>query len=152
MPIAITRDDEQRRITVIVSDPWSVEEIAIAVDRQLAEQVWTYGTLYDLRGSNWVPSEADVLWLVKRGQQQVARHGARGAVAVLLDGNNQADLLRKLRGVRRRTQPSHRGGVRGSVRGQAVADRPPAHLTLRPAAPCKANGPEVSGPLSSERC
>lgn len=95
MPIAITRDDEQRRITVIVSDPWSVEEIAIAVDRQLAEQVWTYGTLYDLRGSNWVPSEADVLWLVKRGQQQVARHGARGAVAVLLDGNNQADLLRK---------------------------------------------------------
>ena len=94
MPIAINRDDDQRRITVTVSDPWSVEEIAIAVDRQLAEQVWTYGTLYDLRGSKWVPSEADVLWLVKRGQQQVARHGARGPVAVLLDGNSQADLLR----------------------------------------------------------
>lgn len=95
MPIAINRDDEQRRITVIVSDPWSVEEIAIAVDRQLAEQVWTYGTLYDLRGSSWVPSEADVLWLVKRGQQQVARHGARGPIAVLLDANNQVALLRK---------------------------------------------------------
>ncbi len=95
MPIAIARDDEQRQITVTVSDPWSVEEIAIAVDRQLAEQVWSYGTLYDLRGSNWVPSEADVLWLVKRGQQQVARHGARGPVAVLLDANNQAALLRK---------------------------------------------------------
>lgn len=95
MPIAINRDDEQRQITVIVSDPWSVEEIAIAVDRQLAEQVWTYGTLYDLRGSTWVPSEADVLWLVKRGQQQVARHGARGPIAVLLDANNQVALLRK---------------------------------------------------------
>lgn len=94
MPIAITRDDEQRRITVSVSDPWSVEEIAIAIDRQLAEQVWAYGTLYDLRGSNWVPSEADVLWLVKRGQQQIARHGARGPVALLLDANNQAALLR----------------------------------------------------------
>lgn len=94
MPIAINRDDEQRQITVTVSDPWSVEEIAIAVDRQLADQVWTWGTLYDLRGSNWVPSEADVLWLVRRGQQQVARHGAPGPVAVLLDGNSQADLLR----------------------------------------------------------
>ena len=94
MPIAIARDDEQRRITVTVSDPWSVEEIAIATDRQLADQVWTWGTLYDLRGSNWVPSEADVLWLVKRGQQQVARHGARGPVAVLLDGNNRGALLR----------------------------------------------------------
>lgn len=91
MPIGIARDDEQRRITVTVSDPWSVEEILrFTVDRQLAEQVWTYGTLYDLRGSNWVPSEPDVLWLVKRGQQQIARHGARGPVAVLLDANNQA--------------------------------------------------------------
>ena len=94
VPIGINRDDEQRQITVVVSDPWSVEEIAIAVDRQLAEQVWSYGTLYDLRGSNSVPSEADVLWLVKRSQQQVARHGARGPVAVLLDGNNQGPLLR----------------------------------------------------------
>lgn len=93
MPIAITKDDAQRRITVVISDPWSVEEIAIAVDRQLADQVWAYGTLYDLRGSNWVPSEPDMLWLVKRGQQQVARHGARGPVAVLLDGNSQAALL-----------------------------------------------------------
>jgi len=95
VPIGIARDDEQRRITVTVSDPWSVEEIAIAVDRQLAEQVWNYGTLYDLRGSSWVPSEPDVMWLVKRGQQQIARHGARGPVAVLLDANNQAALLRK---------------------------------------------------------
>ena len=40
------------------------------------------------------PSEADVLWLVKRGTQQVARYGASGPVAVLLDGNSQGPLLR----------------------------------------------------------
>lgn len=85
MPIAITRDDEQRRVTVTVSDPWSVEEVAVVSDRQVSQQIWRYGTLYDLRGSTWVPSEPDMAWLVKRGHQLVALHGARGPVAVLVD-------------------------------------------------------------------
>jgi len=95
MPIAITREDEQRRITVVVSDPWSVEEIAIAIDRQISEQTWRYGTLYDLRNSQWVPSEPDLLWLVKRGQQQVALHGARGPIAVLVGAASSASALQR---------------------------------------------------------
>jgi hypothetical protein len=95
VPIAISQDDEQQQMTVAVSDPWSVEEIAISIDRQLADHTWKYGTLYDLRGSGWIPSEPDVLWLVRRGQQQVARHGARGPVAVLIDASQHVDVVRK---------------------------------------------------------
>lgn len=87
MPIVVNRDDQQRRVTVTVSDPWSVEEVAIASERQIAEQTWRYGTLYDLRGSTWVPSEPDMQWLAQRGQQLAARHGARGPVAVLVDAS-----------------------------------------------------------------
>jgi hypothetical protein len=85
MSIVVTRDDDQRRVTVTVSDPWSVEEVAVVSERQVTAGTWRYGTLYDLRGSTWVPSEPDMLWLVQRGQQLAARHGARGPVAVLID-------------------------------------------------------------------
>ena len=95
MPIVITRNDEQRRVSVRVTDPWSVEEVAVASDRQVSQHAWRYGTLYDLRGSTWVPSEPDMAWLVKRGQQQVALHGARGAVAVLVDHATDAQLAQQ---------------------------------------------------------
>lgn len=85
MPIATTRDDEQHRVTVTVSDPWSVEEIAVVSDRQVSQQTWRYGTLYDLRGSTWVPSEPDLAWLADRGHHLVALHGARGPVAIVVD-------------------------------------------------------------------
>ena len=94
MPIAVARDDERRCITVEVTDPWSVEEIAVAIDRQIADRAWSYGTLYDLSYSTWVPSEPDVLWLVKRTQEQVALHGVRGAVALLLNTSADPRLLR----------------------------------------------------------
>ena len=96
MPIAVSWDDARRRITVTITDPWSVEEIAVAMDRQISERIWKYATLYDLTGSASVPSEPDVLWLVKRAQQQAALHGVRGAIAVLI-GRNSADtaLLRQ---------------------------------------------------------
>ena len=86
----------RRRINITITDPWSVEEIAVAMDRQISERIWKYGTLYDLTGSAWVPSEPDVLWLVKRAQQQAALHGVRGAIAVVV-GRSSADtaLLRQ---------------------------------------------------------
>ncbi|MFN7918274.1 MAG: hypothetical protein U0Q55_23230 [Vicinamibacterales bacterium] len=95
MPIVVTRDDEQRRVTVMVSDPWSVEEVAVVSERQVTAGTWRYGTLYDLRGSTWVPSEPDMLWLVQRGQQLAARNGARGPVAVLIDADAPAQVAQR---------------------------------------------------------
>ncbi|MFT3828029.1 MAG: hypothetical protein QM731_29190 [Chitinophagaceae bacterium] len=87
------QDAEQRRVTVTVSDPWSVEEIVVAGDRQIAKGIWRYGAVYDLRGSTWVPSEPDLLWLVTRGHQQVALHGARGPVAIVVDATASSQLV-----------------------------------------------------------
>lgn len=95
MPIVVNRDDERRRVTVAVSDPWSVEEVAVVSERQVAEQTWRYGTLYDLRGSTWVPSEPDMQWLAQRGQQLATRHGARGPVAVLVDADASEQLAQR---------------------------------------------------------
>ena len=85
MPIVTTRDDERRRMTVTVSDPWSAEEIAVSLEHQLTDRAWKYRTLYDVRGASVIPTEPDVLWLVKQAQQHIARHGARGPVAVLIE-------------------------------------------------------------------
>lgn len=93
MPIAVTRNDDLRCVTVKISDPWSVEEVAVAADRQVSQQAWRYGTLLDLRGSVWVPSEPDLMWLVTRGQQQHALNGARGPVAVVFDRDTSTSLV-----------------------------------------------------------
>lgn len=83
VPVTATRDDERRRVTVTITDPWSVEEIAVAMEQQIAERTWAYAVVYDMSRTTWIPAEPDVLWLVKRGQQQVARHGSRGPIAVV---------------------------------------------------------------------
>ena len=85
MPIVTTRDDERRRISVTVSDPWSAEDIAVSLEHQLTDRAWKYATLYDVRGASVIPAEPDVLWLVQQAHQHIARHGARGPVAVLIE-------------------------------------------------------------------
>ena len=92
MPIVTTRDDERRLLTVKLTDPWSVEEIAVSIDRQLAENTWKYDTIYDLRGTSGMPTEPDIFWLVKQGDQYLALRGARGLVAVLIDRNESGKL------------------------------------------------------------
>jgi len=92
VPIVTTRDDEQRLLTVKVSDPWSVEEIAVAIDRQLADHTWKYDAIYDLRGTRGMPTEPDILWLVKQGDHHLALRGPRGLVAVLIDPTESGKL------------------------------------------------------------
>jgi hypothetical protein len=95
VPIVTTRDAEKRRIHVTVSDPWSAEEIAVTLEHQLTDRLWKYGTLYDVRGASVIPSEPDVLWLVKQAQQHVARHGAPGPVAVLIESSVKGKQLQQ---------------------------------------------------------
>jgi hypothetical protein len=60
MPITYERDDQRRLITVTVSDPYSVDDILSAIDRQAAEDTWRYALLYDLRAVTRVSIEADL--------------------------------------------------------------------------------------------
>jgi hypothetical protein len=66
VPIAYERDDERRLITVTVTDPYSVDHILGAIDRQAAEDTWWYAMLYDLRSLTHVSSEADLQQLAER--------------------------------------------------------------------------------------
>lgn len=91
VPVTAERDDQRRRVVVTITDPWSVEEVAVTMDRQVSDQTWPWSVLYDLQRSSWLPNEADLLWLVKRGQQQVVRHGPRGPVAVVMGTRPGAD-------------------------------------------------------------
>jgi hypothetical protein len=95
VPIVITRDDERRRLTIVLSDPWSVEEISRSMNQELTDNTWKYGKLYDLRGTMAVPTEPDVLWLVRQHDQQTARHGSRGPIAVITAPTSQGLLMQQ---------------------------------------------------------
>ena len=131
MPIATIRDDDHHRLTLTVTDPWSAEEIANALDRQVSSELWNYATVYDLRETRFIPSEPDLLWLVKHAQQQVARHGARGPVAELIDGAGHGADLRRY---------AELGGVHSHVRVRVFTDVVAANAWLASSAADPSHG------------
>ena len=66
MPIAYERDDQRRLITVTVTEPYSVDDILSAIDRQAAEDTWGYAMLYDLRAVTFASTEADLQRMADR--------------------------------------------------------------------------------------
>jgi len=66
MPIAYQRDDQRRLITVTVTEPCSVDDISIVIDRQAGEETWEYALLYDLRAVTDASTEADLQQLAER--------------------------------------------------------------------------------------
>lgn len=121
MPVITSRDDTRRLLTVKVSDPWSVEELAVSIDRQLAEETWKYDTIYDLRGSSHMPTEPDILWLVKQGDQYLALRGQRGLVAVLIDRTAQG---------KRQQQYAEYAGTKNKVMLRVFGDESDARAWL----------------------
>ena len=49
MPIEYERDDQRRLIALTVTEPYAIDGILVAIDRQAAEDTWAYAILYDLR-------------------------------------------------------------------------------------------------------
>ena len=66
MPILYLSDDPRRLITVTVTEPYSVNDILSAIDRQAFEGRWEYAILYDQRGVTHASTEADL--------EQIAEH------------------------------------------------------------------------------
>jgi hypothetical protein len=50
MSILYLSDDPRRLITVTVTEPYSVDDLLGAIDRQASEGTWEYAILYDERG------------------------------------------------------------------------------------------------------
>ena len=59
MSITYERDDSRRLITVTVTEPYTVDEILGAIDRQAAEHTWGYALLYQLSAVTRMPTEGD---------------------------------------------------------------------------------------------
>jgi hypothetical protein len=84
MPIHYERDDERHRIVAVSIGTVTLEEALAVIDRQLAEDAWSYGVLYDVRAGHASPSAADVHELLKHVGRLTTQHGPRGRVALVV--------------------------------------------------------------------
>jgi hypothetical protein len=106
MPIAYERDDQRRLITVTVTEPYSVDDILTAIDRQAAENTWEYAILYDLRAVASASTEAEMQQQADR-VKVVAGGRERGPVGMAVGarpemfrvGLRYTELTRKLMNV-----------------------------------------------------
>ena len=58
MPIVYDRDEKRRLITVTVTEPYGVADVLAVIDRQAAEEAWTYAMLYVLDAPMSIPADA----------------------------------------------------------------------------------------------
>ena len=84
MPIHYERDAGRRRIVATSVGPVTLNDALAVMDRQAAEGGWSYGVLYDMRESDYVPTAADVHMMVKHVGMLTTRHGPRGPVALVV--------------------------------------------------------------------
>jgi len=80
------RDDERRRIVATSIGQVSVDDTLGVIDRQANDGAWSYGFLWDLRGSEDIPTAADLRRIVLHVADLTMKYGPRGPVAfVVLD-------------------------------------------------------------------
>ena len=90
MPIrSYTRDVARRRIVVIGDGPLTAEDLIGVVNRQVSDNAWTYGLLYEATAA---PEAIDALLAHLR--QIAPALGPRGPVAVVSLGPDAANVAR----------------------------------------------------------
>jgi LmbE family N-acetylglucosaminyl deacetylase len=77
------RDDARRRIRVTAHQPLEADDLIAIVDRQVREQTWTYGVLYDLRALQVARLKGDLRKVADHVLAAVTAHGRRGSVALV---------------------------------------------------------------------
>jgi hypothetical protein len=89
MPIEYQRDDERRLIMVTMTDPFTFDDLLSQTERQWAEQIWEYATLYDSRASQHIPPSSEIQELV-RHTQVIGGGNPRGPVGVAIPPRPEA--------------------------------------------------------------
>ena len=101
MPLTYERDDERRLITVTVTAPYSVEDLLGVIDRQAAEDTWSYAVLFNLSAPMSIAADsqrvADYVQAVGAGRQ-------RGPVGIAISrdpgqfrrGLTYSEMIRKI--------------------------------------------------------
>jgi hypothetical protein len=92
MTVSYERDDHRRLVTVTVAEPYSVDDIISAIDRQSTEDTWAYAMLYDLRGVTHVSPETDLKQMADR-IQAIGRGRDRGPVGIAIRPSPQLFLV-----------------------------------------------------------
>jgi hypothetical protein len=77
------RDDQRRRIFVVAHEPLLSDDLLAIIDRQLRENTWAYGMLYDVRAIQQDTSKLETRALAEYVRAQVARYGPRGSLAIV---------------------------------------------------------------------
>jgi hypothetical protein len=83
MPVRYERDDSRRRVVVTSQGAFQMIDMLAVVERQRADDAWSYGTLFDLRGMIGQPALADLRELVGQSASGQAAERPRGPVAIL---------------------------------------------------------------------
>lgn len=83
MPIDYRQDDRRRIVVATSVGHVTQNDVLAIIDRQVAGGAWTYGMVYDTRGSDDVPSKSDLLTVVTRIGTLTTKHGPRGPVALV---------------------------------------------------------------------
>jgi len=92
MPILYLSDDQRRLITVTMTEPYSVDDILSAIDRQASEGHWDYAILYDERGLREASAETDLAQIAEH--VRVAGQGRpRGPVGLAIRPHPRSFLV-----------------------------------------------------------
>ena len=83
MAIEYDRDDARRLVVLTGRGALVTSEILQVIERQRAEDTWSYGLLYDLRRTTGHPDLADLRDIMSKVASYAASERTRGPVAVL---------------------------------------------------------------------
>ena len=101
MPISYIADMERGRVRITVTAPVTVGEFTAALDRQLADGVWTCARVVDFGETAPPTLSRDMQLFIAHMRRLVERHGPRGPVAIVArsqPGVNAAHLYRQFSG------------------------------------------------------
>jgi hypothetical protein len=88
VPTVYERDDDRRLITLTITEPYSVDDIMRAIERQMAEHTWEYAMLYDMRATARL-STIEEARLITNRVQALSGGRTRGPVAMAISGGTE---------------------------------------------------------------
>ena len=83
MPVQYERDDVRRRVVITVQGALQTSDMLAAIERQRAENTWSYATLFDLRRVAGHPTVAELRDLMSQASVHPMAAGRPGPIALL---------------------------------------------------------------------
>jgi len=94
MPIAYAVDDDRRYLMLTATGIVTRDEAIAAIDRQIADGLWAYGLLYDIRAATELPKPSEIFDILEYVRRQLGQHGPRGPVAIVAAPSRNAERVR----------------------------------------------------------